>query len=130
MTMPGKLSFSMKRRRVLIYKSTLRLLGMPSNIRFLLNKEGKRLAVQACEAIDRDSFEVPDMQADDHFEISSVNFISVIYRLAKWNTEQNYRMTGVYFKSNRLVEFALDEAETISEEQFILEETVEDGFYG
>ena len=37
------ISFSMKRGRVLIYRCTLRSLGVPKNIRFLLNVKKKRI---------------------------------------------------------------------------------------
>lgn len=39
------ISFSMKKGRVLIYRCTLRSLGVPKNIRFLLNVKKKRIAV-------------------------------------------------------------------------------------
>lgn len=55
------ISFSMKRRGVLIYRSSLRALGMPSNIPFLLNMKKKKVVVQACEAIDRDFLKVSDI---------------------------------------------------------------------
>ena len=117
---PG-ISFSLKRRRVLIYRSTLRSLSMPGNIRFLLNMKKKRVAVQACEAIDRDSFKVPDFtdHVKDQYEISSIHFISILYKTAGWDRNKSYRIKGTVFAGNRLVEFVLDEAEIIADEEFV-----------
>lgn len=115
------ISFSMKRRRVLIYRSSLRALGMPSNIRFLLNMKKKKVAVQACEAIDRDSFKVPEIidGGKDQYEISSVNFLKMVYKLAGWKDDGTYRIAGVVFPENRLVEFELGDAVKIADEEFV-----------
>ena len=115
------ISFSMKRRRVLIYRCTLRALGMPKNLRFLLNMKKKRVAVQACEAIDRDSFKVPEFNlgSKDQYEITSQNFLNIIYKTAEWDREKTYRMSGTVYPENRLVEFDLKNVEEISEEEFV-----------
>ena len=120
----SRLSFSLKRRRVLIHRSTLRALGMPQNIRFLLNKKKVRVAVQCCEAIDRDFFAVPDLKPSETFEISSINFLKMVYRLAKWDEDRSYRVSGTLFRVNRLAEFDLNNAEAISDADFIDQETV------
>ena len=120
----GRLSFSLKRRRVLIHRSALRVLEQPQNIRFLLNKKKVRVAVQCCEAIDRDIFAVPDLKPSETFEISSINFLKVIYGLAKWDEERTYRVSGRLFKANRLIEFDLKDAEIISDDDFVDQETV------
>ena len=115
------ISFSMKRRRVLIYRCSLRALGMPKNIRFLLNMKKRRVAVQACEAIDRDSFKVPEFNlgSKDQYEITSQSFLKVIYKLAEWNRDKTYQLKGVVYPENRLIEFDLAAAEEISEDEFV-----------
>ena len=120
----SRLSFSLKRRRVLIHRSTLRALGLPQNIRFLLNKKKVRVAVQCCEAIDRDIFSVPDLKPSETFEISSINFLKIIYGLAKWDEERTYRVSGTLYKANRIIEFDLMDAETISDDDFVDQEAV------
>ena len=113
-----KISFSSKNRRVLIHKSTLRALGMPQFIRFLLNRNKKCVAVQVCEAMDRDCFKVPDLKPEDVYEISSINFVKMVYTLGSWNINSSYRVSGISYPEKRLVEFDLTEAETITEEEF------------
>jgi len=115
------ISFSLKRRRVLIYRSSLRNLGTPQNIRFLLNVKDKKIAVQACEAIDRDSFKVPNFEdgSKDPYEITSISFLNMIYKLAGWDQTQTYRIVGTPYPDKRLVEFFLLEAEVIQDEDFV-----------
>lgn len=113
--------FFMKRGRVLIYRCTLRSLGVPKNIRFLLNVKKKRLVVQVCEAIDWDSFKVPEFEkcGKDQYEISSKSFFKMVYRIAGWNAEGTYRITGEVYPENRLVEFAFGDAVAIADEEFV-----------
>ena len=113
------ISFSLERGRVLIHRSALRSIGMPSNIRFLLNTGAKKVAVQACEAIDRDSFTVPNLDEMGSYEICSMNFINVLYRLAGWKKEKSYRIYGNVFAKNRLVEYDLSDATEITDEEFV-----------
>lgn len=115
------ISFSMKRGRVLIYRCTLRSLGVPKNIRFLLNVKKKRIAVRVCEAIDRDSFKVPEFEkgGKDQYEISSKSFLKMVYRIAGWNCNNTYKITGMVYSENRLVEFDLMEALIIADEEFV-----------
>lgn len=81
----------------------------------------KKVAVQACEAIDRDSFKVPEIidGGKDQYEISSVNFLKMVYKLAGWKDDGTYRIAGVVFAENRLVEFELGDAVKIADEEFV-----------
>lgn len=118
------LSFSLKRRRVLIHKRTIRALGMPQNIRFLLNTEKGKVAVQSCEPIDRDNFTVPDLNTVCQYEISSVNFLNVVYKLGKWDGDKTYRVEGIYYEANHLVEFDLKRSILISDDEFVDEDAI------
>ena len=113
------ISFSFKRRRVLIHKSTLRALNLPQNIRFLLNTEKRCMAVQSCAPIDRDNFAVPDLSTVYQYEITSISFLDIVYKLAKWDNEKTYRVIGLLYPVNQLVEFRLSEAMQISDDEFI-----------
>ena len=115
----GRLSFSLKRRRVLIHRSTLRALGRPQGIRFLLNTGSGKVAVQSCEVTDRDSFVVPDLKPKENYDISSVSFLQVVYKLAGWDPVKTYRVEGNVFENGHLVEFILKDAVVISDEEFV-----------
>ncbi len=76
------LSFNIRRGRMLIYHSTIRAMGEPEYIRFLFNNRDKKIAVQRCEAIDRDSFRVPKVVPGERFQfdITSSPFLSEVPR--------------------------------------------------
>lgn len=112
------MSFSLKRGRALIYRSTLKEIGEPSYIRLLINKKLKRIAVQCCEEIDKESYEVPDYSTLDQFEISSLNLITLIYKMAGWESDKSYRVYGYPVTKYRLVLFCLDEGKEITDAQF------------
>ena len=97
---------------------------MSQNIRFLLNTEKNRVVVQSCEPIDRDNFVVPDFNSVCQFEISSINFLNVVYRMAKWDSEKTYRVEGKHYKANHLVEFDLRCSVQISDDEFVDEDAI------
>lgn len=115
------LSFNIRRGRMLIYHSTIREIGDPEFIRFLFNNRDRKIAVQSCEAIDRDSFRVPKVIPGERFQfdITSSPFLSVVYKACHWNLAESYLVYGVSHPEHHLVEFELKDAIQIAPEQFI-----------
>lgn len=115
------LSFNIRRGRMLIYHSTIRAMGEPEYIRFLFNNRDKKIAVQHCEAIDRDSFRVPKVVPGERFQfdITSSPFLSVVYKACHWSLDESYLVYGVNHPEHNLVEFELKEAIQITPEQFV-----------
>mgnify|MGYP007070214089 CR=1 FL=1 len=115
------LSFNIRRGRLLIYHSTIRALGNPEYIRFLFNSKDKKVAVQSCEAIDRDSFRVPKPISGEkfQFDISSSPFLSVIYKACGWGLDESYLVYGKLYPNNRLADFELKTAIQIMPDQFV-----------
>ena len=120
------LSFSLRRGRLLVYHATIKMLGEPNYIRFLLNAKENKLAVQCCEEIDGNNFRVPDYSVGSKyiFEISSVTFLSLIYKNCKWDDTKTYACYGTYHPKYRLVDFDLAQAREIRPEQFVDPENV------
>lgn len=115
------LSFSIRRGRVLVHHSTIRSIGKPEYIRFLFNSKTKHIAVQSCEPIDQHSFRVPAFIPGEKtsFEISSIPFLSVIYKRCHWDENKSYLVYGREYKKNRLVDFDLETAREIAPEDFV-----------
>jgi len=115
------LSLSMRRGRLLVYYTTIKAMGNPEHIRFLFNARDRKIAIQCCEPIDRDSFRVPEYREGEkyQFEISSSPFLSVIYKTCRWDPSMTYLSFGRMYSKNRLVEFDLKVAATIAPEQFV-----------
>lgn len=112
------ISFSLKRRRALIYRATLKEIGEPSYIRLLVNRKQKRMAVQSCEEIDRESYEVPSYDSWEQFEIASIKLIAMFYKMAGWNQEKSYRIYGYPVKKYHLVLFCLEDGTEITDDEF------------
>lgn len=112
------LSLSIKRGRILIYRNTLKEIGEPDYIRLLLNRKLKRIAVQCCEEIDRDSYRVPDYSTWEQFDIASLKFITMLYKMAGWDSEKSYRIYGYPVLKYRLVLFCLEDAHVIADDEF------------
>lgn len=55
----------------------------------------------------------------DQYEISSMSFLKMVYRIAGWNAEETYRITGEVYPENRLVEFSFGDAVAIADEEFV-----------
>ena len=91
------LSFNIRRGRMLIYHSTIIEIGEPEFIRFLFNNRDKKIAVQSCEAIDRDSFRVPKVIPGERFQfdITSSPFLSVVYKACHWSPDESYLVYGI-----------------------------------
>lgn len=102
------ISFSMKRRRVLIYRCTLRSLGVPKNIRFLLNMKQKRIAVQVCEAIDRDSFTVPEFDKGEKTSTRSAASISLRWSIRSLDGMRTVRIGSQALCTLRTVWWSLN----------------------
>ncbi len=116
---PG-MSFSYRRARLLVFYSTIKALGYPEYIRILYNAKGRKLAIQCCAAIDRDSFKVPVKTTKEYaFEITSLRFLSVIYKSCKWEENKTFNVKGIIVPEERLAEFRLDNAREISINQFV-----------
>ena len=120
------LSFSIRRGRLLIYQATIRMLSNPEYIRFLFNTKERRIAIQSCEAIDRNAIRLTKPIGGERFqyEISSSPLLSVIYKSCQWNPYQTYLVYGRLFKRNHLVDYQLDSAIQIAADQFIDPENV------
>lgn len=104
------ITFSLKRGRILIYRTALKAIGSPRFIRLLVSRKDKRIAVQCCEEIDRDSYAIPAYETWEQFEIASTKFISLIYKLTKWDPDKNYRIYGYAVEKYHLILYCLDEA--------------------
>ena len=112
------ISFSMQRRRILVYHDTLRALGEPSYIRFLLNKDARRLALQACRYGENGYHEVGEYKNDRwSFEINSMDLVRLLRKICGWRQDCTYRVIGTVIQQHQLVEFDLNMAEPVTEEE-------------
>lgn len=118
------ISFSLKHGRMFIHRTTLKAIGEPGYIRLLVNRKQKRIAVQSCEEIDNDAYKVPAYENWLQFEVYSLKFLQMIYKMAGWDKEKTYRIYGYPVTDYRLVLFCLEDGREINEAEIEKESTV------
>lgn len=112
------LSFSLKRGRSLIYWATIRSLKNPKFSRFLFNSRDHKVAIQVATPIDKEAMKVPAFQEVQQYEIASKAFLRVLYKNCHWDESKTYRVYGTNYGNEQVVEFRLEEATIIRDEEF------------
>ena len=122
------ISFSLKRRCVLIYHDTLRALQKPEFFRFLINEGEKKLAMEVCGYGDDGFHVVPNFKERDSknsYEIYSLEMLRMVYAVCGWDAGDTFRVIGQLYPEERIVEFDLKEAQLISDAEFVDPEAVD-----
>ena len=104
------ISFYLKTSRIHIFTETLRLIGYPKRICFLISADGQALLIRAHENRDLKSHKVPQDVYDGRrsFEISSWKLCKILADLHSWDLKHSYRIPGVLMRDRRSVRFSLD----------------------
>lgn len=112
------ISFYLRVGRIHIFTETLRLIGQPKRICFLISSDGRSLLMRAYETRDLKSHRVPPnvYSGSRSFEVSSCKLCGILANLHGWNPEYSYRVPGVLMQDRRSVRFSLAEAEMIGKE--------------
>lgn len=113
------ISFSIKRGCVLIYQDTLRALENPGCFRFLINNEDRKIAMQVCK-FGEDGFHItPEFSVKrSSYEIYSTELVRMIWNMCGWYSQCSYRVIGNFFPKEKIVEFDLNQAEKIADDDF------------
>lgn len=112
------ISFYLKTSRIHIFTETLRLIGYPKRICFLISADGQALLIRAHENRDLKSHKVPQDVYDGRrsLEISSWKLCKILADLHSWDLKHSYRIPGVLMRDRRSVRFSLAKAEVIGKE--------------
>ena len=113
-TMPG-ISFCLKSGRVTIFKTTLTVMGFPEFYRFLYNPDTRQLAIEPCEINAPGAYARVNVKKDETYDVSSMDFVRMMYRENGWDGRISYRIAGRAFPEERAVEFDLTGALEIHE---------------
>lgn len=107
------ISVDLKKYRIRIYKSMLRLLGDPPYIQLLVNPDNKCVAIRGVEkAVPGDQSEKIKPQrlmADNSYELYSMSFVKKLISVVG-NLEMNcsYRLTGNIVSSHNMAVFSMN----------------------
>ena len=112
--MVANLTLDMKRNRIRIYRATLRALGDPAYIQFLINPEELYIAI-LCSEIPlsggtANRVKIPNSRLDGKLSVEfySAALLDGIYSIfGVLDREYNYRLTGEIDQVNRVAYFSL-----------------------
>lgn len=92
-------------------------LGEPEYARFLINAEAKQVAVQACEADEKNAtvFYRPKASGALSVRWNARDLLNTLERMMGWNfKEVSYRADGVLLRDERAIVFDLSRATTLT----------------
>ena len=109
------ISFYLKENRIHLFVDSLRELGSPSRICFMLEKSGKKLMVAPYEKRDFKSHAVPPdvYNGTNSMEVSSMKLCRIIADLHHWDLSRSYRIPGEIHAECKVAIFHLTKAEII-----------------
>lgn len=113
-SVPG-ISFCLKSGRVTIFKTTLAVIGFPEFYRFLYKPEQHHLAIEPCAMNDPGAYALVNVKKEETYDVSSMDFVRMMYHENGWNGRISYRIAGVAFPNEKAVEFDLESAFEIHE---------------
>ena len=112
--MVANLTLDMKRNRIRIYRATLRALGDPAYIQFLINPEELYIAILGSEIPlsggTANRVKIPNSRLDGTLSVEfySAALLDGIYSIfGVLDREYNYRLTGEIDQVNRVAYFSL-----------------------
>lgn len=106
------ISFYLKAHRIHIYIDTLRAIGCPERVCFMINNEGDQLILSPYTKRDLLSHRVPRgvYHGTDEFEVSSYRLCEIISTLHNWDSQKSYKVLGNIIHKYKIVRFDLRNA--------------------
>ena len=101
--------------RITVFRSALESIGRPEFYHFLYNPTKQMFAIQACGMDAEGANRVPKKNQDNRYEIKSKNLVRLIYQSCGWDRTRSYRLPGVEYPQQRLVNYDLRRAIPIFE---------------
>lgn len=98
-------------------KSVTLKLGEPEYARFLINADTKQVAVQACEAGEKNAtvFYRPKASGALSVRWNARDLLNTLERIMGWNfKEVSYRADGILLENERAIVFDLSKASTLT----------------
>lgn len=109
------ISFYLKAYRIHVFVNSLRGIGSPSRICFMISGDGKNLLVKPYPKRDFKSHSVPDKvyKGEGGLDISSFKLCGLIAQMQHWDGNHSYRIPGTVFSEKKIAIFDLTKAEVI-----------------
>ena len=109
------ISFYLKVYRIHVFVDSLRRLGSPARICFMISNDGRNLMIRPYSKKDFRSHSVPGKvyKGERGLEISSYMLCNLIADMYHWDTDCSYRVPGTVFPQKGYVIFDLTKATAI-----------------
>lgn len=109
------ISFYLKTNRIHIFVDSLRGLGSPSRICFMIKENGETLVIAPYEKRDFKSHGVPSnvYNGASRMDISSMKLCRIIADLHHWDLRRSYRVPGKIYSEQKAAIFFLTKAGAI-----------------
>lgn len=109
------ISFYLRVNRIHLFIDSLRKIGSPSRICFMLGEDGMSLLVAPYTKRDfKSHFVPPEVYAgSDSLEINSYKFCRILARIHGWDPKHSYRVPGRVYPEQSMVIFDLQGAQRI-----------------
>ena len=109
------ISFYLNSNRIHIFIDSLRVIGSPKRICFLLSQSGGSLLISPHAKRDLVSHKVPNdvYSGCDSMEVHSMQFCRIIAEIHNWDLSRSYRAPGSVFPDMNAVAFDLTKAKII-----------------
>lgn len=110
------ISFYLRASRIHVFAETLRCIGSPKRVCFLLSSDGQTLLMRTHRNRDFRSHKVPQnvYTGERSLEISSYKLCRILAELHDWNLKCSYRVPGIVRNDQDSVLFYLAKAEAIA----------------
>ncbi len=112
------ISFYMRVNKIHVFVDSLRGIGSPNRICFMIEENGETLLIAPYEKRDFRSHGVPPevYTGNGGMEVSSMKLCRIIASLYHWDLDRSYRVPGTVYPEKKVAIFRLKEAELIDRE--------------
>lgn len=108
------IAFYLRDYKFRVFTKSLRDIGMPYYVRFLANPDKAMLVMQAYDKKELTSFKVSRKvfldSRSSSLRIGSKPFCSIIAKMMGWDMNHSYRIPGIIYPNQHLVQFDLSKA--------------------
>jgi len=120
------ISFYLKSNRIHLFVDSLRNMGSPSRICFMIEESGETLLVAPYEKRDFKSHYVPPVvyNGTGGMEVNSFKLCRMIANLHHWDVSRSYRIPGKVYSEQKVAIFSLSEAEAIETSHLLAQDSV------
>ena len=111
------ISFYLKSNTIRVSKKSLKIMGEPPYVRFLVNRDNQKMIMQGYDRISQISFRVRKQMcrkgSRETLFVHSKAFCLMIAHWMDWDEGKSYRIPGVVYPEQKIVLFNVSEATEI-----------------